>query len=79
MITHAAIWAAIDELANAHGLSPSALARRAGLDPTTFNRSKRFTGGASQPRWPSMRSVALVLNAVDARLSDFAHYVENVP
>jgi len=43
MLTHGEIWAAIDALARENGMTASALARRAGLDPTTFNRSKRIT------------------------------------
>ena len=41
MLTHAQIWSAIDRLAARAGLTASGLARRAGLDPTTFNKSKR--------------------------------------
>jgi phage repressor protein C with HTH and peptisase S24 domain len=52
MLTHAQIWSAIDRLAVRAGLSASGLARRAGLDPTTFNKSKRMTaeGRARGPR-----------------------------
>jgi len=41
MLTHPQIWRAIDALAARHGMSPSGLAKLAGLDPTTFNKSKR--------------------------------------
>ena len=34
------VWDAVDKLARAHGLSPSGLAKKAGLDATTFNKSK---------------------------------------
>ncbi len=60
---HSQIWHAIDTLAQRHGLSPSGLARRAGLDPTTFNKSKRVAAG--KPRWPSTESVAKALAALD--------------
>jgi phage repressor protein C with HTH and peptisase S24 domain len=43
MLTHAQIWSALDRLAERKGISASALAKRAGLDPTTFNRSKRIS------------------------------------
>ena len=43
MLTHAQIWTAIDRLAARAGLSASGLAKKAGLDPTTFNKSKRIT------------------------------------
>ncbi len=38
---HKDIWRGLDQLAAHHGLSASGLARRAGLDPTSFNPSKR--------------------------------------
>src|ERR1700754_4265383 len=62
MLTHAQIWGALDRLAARAGLSASALAKRAGLDPTTFNRSKRITPDG-RPRWPSTHSVAKALAA----------------
>ena len=61
MLTHSQIWHAIDALASRHGLSPSGLAKLAGLDPTTFNKSKRAAGG--KLRWPSTESVAKALKA----------------
>lgn len=74
MLKHADIWAAIDALARDHGLTASALARRAGLDPTTFNKSKRITR-EGKPRWPSTESVAKVLDATGASLADLVGYV----
>jgi phage repressor protein C with HTH and peptisase S24 domain len=71
ILTHAWIWSAIDLLAERHALSPSALARRAGLDPTTFNPSKRITAGGN-PRWPSTASLAKVLEATSTTLDEFA-------
>ncbi len=61
--SHSQIWQAIDALAQRHGLSASGLARRAGLDPTTFNKSKRVAAG--KPRWPSTESVAKALAALE--------------
>ncbi|MFM9940665.1 MAG: helix-turn-helix transcriptional regulator [Hyphomicrobiaceae bacterium] len=69
--THAWIWQAIDTLASRRGLTPSALARLAGLDPTTFNRSKRVTP-EGRPRWPSTESIAKVLEATGTSLDEFA-------
>ena len=43
MLTHAQVWSAIDRLAAAPGCRPRGWPRRAGLDPTTFNKSKRIT------------------------------------
>ena len=47
MWNHESIWAAIDALAAKKGLSASGLAKKAGLDPTAFNPSKRH--GADGP------------------------------
>ncbi|WP_422375263.1 helix-turn-helix transcriptional regulator [Roseibium sp.] len=71
MLSHDKVWAAIDALAAQNGLSPSGLARRAGLDPTAFNRSKRFAGDG-RPRWPSTESLAKVLEATGEALDTFA-------
>jgi phage repressor protein C with HTH and peptisase S24 domain len=70
LLSHSRIWAAIDELAERHGLTASGLARRAGLDPTTFNRSKRTTGGGRK-RWPSTESLAKILEATGAEMGEF--------
>jgi phage repressor protein C with HTH and peptisase S24 domain len=72
---HAAIWKAIDELAARHGLSTSGLAKRAGLDPTAFNKSKRKAADGS-PRWLSTESLARALDAVGTSLEDFAALAE---
>lgn len=74
MLKHADIWSAIDALARDNGLTASALARRAGLDPTTFNKSKRITR-EGKPRWPSTESVAKVLEATGASLADLVGYI----
>jgi phage repressor protein C with HTH and peptisase S24 domain len=74
MLRHGDIWRAIDRLAEAHGLSASGLARRAGLDATTFNRSKRMTA-QGKPRWPSTESVAKILRATNSSLADFVALV----
>ena len=70
MLTHAQIWAAIDRLAARTGLSASGLAKRAGLDPTTFNKSKRVTREGRE-RWPSTESVAKSLAATGVSLDEF--------
>lgn len=75
MLKHADIWAAIDALARDHGLTASALARKAGLDPTTFNKSKRITR-EGKPRWPSTESVAKVLEATGATMTAFVGHIE---
>ncbi len=75
---HAQIWRAIDALASSHGLTPSGLARVAGLDATTFNRSKR-QGPDGKPRWPSTESVARALEAVGASFDEFAALLAGRP
>lgn len=70
MLTHSQIWAAIDALAIREGLTPSSLAKLAGLDPTTFNRSKRQKS-EGQLRWPSTESIAKVLAATGAGVDEF--------
>jgi phage repressor protein C with HTH and peptisase S24 domain len=70
MLTHAQIWTAIDRLATRAGLSASGLAKRAGLDPTTFNRSKRITPDG-RARWPSTESVAKILAATGITIDAF--------
>lgn len=74
MVDHGRIWNAIDRLAAEESLSPSALARRAGLDPTAFNKSKRV-GPDGRPRWPSTESIAKVLEATGRGFDAFAGLV----
>jgi phage repressor protein C with HTH and peptisase S24 domain len=71
---HNDIWRALDTLAAENGLSASGLAKRAGLDPTTFNPSKR-TMQDGRARWPSTESVAKVLDATGASLEAFTALV----
>src|SRR6188768_4023898 len=75
MLTHNQIWTAIDRLAARAKLSPSGLAKKAGLDPTTFNKSKRVSPEGRE-RWPSTESVAKILRATGATLEDFLRLVE---
>ena len=78
MLTHLQIWRALDALAARHNMSPSGLAKLAGLDPTTFNKSKR--GAATgKLRWPSTESIAKVLGATGASLEDFVALVTESP
>ncbi len=70
-LSHGAVWAAIDTLADRYGHSPSGLARLAGLDPTTFNKSKRRTA-SGRLRWPSTESLSKILEATGATLDEFS-------
>ncbi|VAV90967.1 Phage repressor [hydrothermal vent metagenome] len=72
MLTHKQIWRGLDNLASKTGMSISALAKTAGLDATTFNRSKRYTADQTRPRWPSTESIAKVLDAVQISFEEFA-------
>jgi len=74
MLKHADVWRALDRLAKEYNLSASGLARLAGLDPTTFNKSKRVTRDGKL-RWPSTESVAKVLAATGASLNEYVSYV----
>ncbi|MBF0246710.1 MAG: helix-turn-helix transcriptional regulator [Alphaproteobacteria bacterium] len=76
MLKHGDVWKAVDKLAAAHGLSTSGLARKAGLDPTTFNKSKRTTG-EGKLRWPSTESVSKILRATGADLMEFVAYLQD--
>ncbi len=68
---HGQIWRAVDALAQRRGLSASGLARAAGLDPTTFNKSKRQAPDG-KPRWPSTESITRALNAAETNWDEFA-------
>jgi phage repressor protein C with HTH and peptisase S24 domain len=70
MLSHKQIWDGIDQLAARNGLSASGLAKRAGLDPTTFNKSKRTTK-QGKPRWPSTESLSKILDATGTAMRDF--------
>ena len=75
MLRHVDIWRAVDKLALSHGMSPSGLARRAGLDATTFNKSKRVTRDGKQ-RWPSTESISKILRATGASLAEFVTLID---
>jgi len=76
ILTHDQIWAAIDSLAAHAGLSASGLAKAAGLDPTTFNKSKRI-GPDGRERWPSTESVAKSLAATGTTIATFVQLIED--
>jgi phage repressor protein C with HTH and peptisase S24 domain len=71
---HDDIWRALDTLAAEHGMSASGLAKRSGLDATTFNPSKRRMPDG-RARWPSTESLAKVLDATGASLETFTALV----
>jgi phage repressor protein C with HTH and peptisase S24 domain len=76
MLTHDQIWTALDRLAERAGLSPSGLAKKSGLDPTTFNKSKRVTSDGRE-RWPSTESLSKALAATGSGLSTFVQFIDD--
>ncbi|MET0940274.1 MAG: helix-turn-helix transcriptional regulator [Mesorhizobium sp.] len=75
MLSHERVWAAIDALAERYSLSASGLAKRAGLDSTAFNKSKRQSSDG-RPRWPSTESLAKIIEATGSSLDEFLGFVE---
>ena len=73
-LTHHQIWTALDRLAERSDLSPSGLAKKSGLDPTTFNKSKRITPDG-RARWPSTESIAKALSATGASVEAFVSLI----
>ena len=71
MLSHKQVWNAIDTIAERYGYSASGLARKSGLDPTSFNPSKR-NGPDGRPRWPTMESVSRLLEASGATVEEFS-------
>jgi phage repressor protein C with HTH and peptisase S24 domain len=78
MLTHEQIWSALDRLAQRAGLSASGLAKKSGLDPTTFNKSKRITADGRE-RWPSTESIAKALAATASSIDSFVQLVGDGP
>jgi phage repressor protein C with HTH and peptisase S24 domain len=76
MLSHDQIWTALDRLAERAGLSASGLAKQAGLDPTTFNKSKRVTADGRE-RWPSTESVAKALGATNSSIDSFVQLIDD--
>src|SRR5689334_21818660 len=74
MLSHDRVWAAIDALAERNSLSTSGLARRAGLDSTAFNKSKRRSSDG-RPRWPSTESLAKIIDATSSSIEEFVALV----
>src|ERR1700722_7472529 len=73
-LTHGRTSTALDRLAERAGLSASGLAKRSGLDPTTFNKSKRVTADGRE-RWPSTESLAKALAATNSSLDSFVQLI----
>jgi phage repressor protein C with HTH and peptisase S24 domain len=74
ILTHSQVWTALDRLAERAGMSASGLAKRSGLDPTTFNKSKRITADGRE-RWPSTESVSKALAATNSSIDTFVQLI----
>ena len=68
------IWKVIDKIAYTNGLSVSALARKAGLDSTAFNKSKRFYPSGKR-RWPSSESICKIFKVMNMDWELFSQYM----
>ena len=75
-MTHNSMWMAINALAQNNHMSCSRLARVSGLDPTTFNKSKRFSK-YGQPRWLGMETIAKVLKTTGTSFTEFAQMMDD--
>ena len=75
-MNHYQIWHAIELFAKEHNMSCSGLAKCSGLDPTTFNKSKRFSK-YEQPRWPSTNSISKIIAATNSTPQDFFKFIIN--
>ncbi len=78
MLRHADIWSAIDKVARDHNFTLSGLAKRAGLDPSAFNRSKRI-GPDGRLRFPSLESLARIFDTTGTNPLDFLAQAGVVP
>src|SRR6202047_3622775 len=76
ILPHEQVWSALDRLAERAGLSASGLAKKSGLDPTTFNKSKRITSDGRE-RWPSTESLSKALAATNSGLSTFVQFIDD--
>jgi phage repressor protein C with HTH and peptisase S24 domain len=76
LLTHGQVWTALDRLAEHAGLSASGLAKKSGLDPTTFNKSKRVTPDGRE-RWPSTESIAKALGATSSSIDSFVQLIDD--
>lgn len=69
-LSYQEIWTGIEKLAEKKGYSLSSLAMKAGLDATSFNKSKRI-GVDGRKRWPSTESMNKILQATNTTIFEF--------
>src|ERR1700686_5500702 len=77
MLTHNQIWTALDRLPARAKLTPSGLAKKSGLDPATFNKSKRITP-EGRPRWTSTEEVGKALAATSTKVDTFVNLITDM-
>jgi hypothetical protein len=75
MFGHKQIWDAFEAIAKRCGMSLSALSKSAGLDPTSFNPSKRY-GPGGRERWPSTETLSRVLHVANMDMRAFADILD---
>lgn len=71
---HAAVWGAIETIAERKGVSVSRLAILAGHDATAMNRSKRVQRGTL--RWPSTHLIACITDVAGISFAKFGRLVD---
>jgi phage repressor protein C with HTH and peptisase S24 domain len=76
--SHQRIWNAIDTIAQKAGLTPSGLAKAAGMDATAFNKSKRLDAQVRQ-HWPNVETIQKIVDATGTTWSGFTRLVEKAP
>ena len=69
-MTHESLWRAIDILAANNGMSITKMAKKAGLDESTFNPSKRVSP-TGRPRWHAFDTINKALAVTDTSMLDF--------
>ncbi len=71
--TSTMMWTALDNMAMQRKISCARLALTSGLSHGAFNKNKRIKRNGGE-HWPSMRTLALVLNATNTSWIEFAGY-----
>lgn len=71
MSAHFALWGSIDFIAKMKHCSCSRLAINGNLDPTAFNKSKRYTK-YGQEHWISFNSLINALDGTNMNMVEFA-------
>ncbi len=74
---HNALWESIKYIAENNGTTCSGLARKCGLDATSFNHSKHFSANG-QPRWISTETLSKVLKATNTSPREFANIFQYI-